>query len=237
MRRDAILTEALASADSADEPRRRNTRRDFEVDMCILKLQLEGMAARCRDLLHRALDVYRSRSFERIAEVCEADEQIDQDEKNIDMLLLRILALRQPVASDLRRFTASIKIVTDLERIGDEAVNLAQVTRTAAVDPMEVPDTLWRLAEQTEEMVDRSARSFLSADAALAHEVLAIGTTGGVLHDRVLRDTVHAIGRRVEGAHALSWITAAGCLERTARHASNMALGTLFVLGVAEAPR
>ena len=88
-----------------------------------------AMAGRCREQLHRALDAFWTGSKEEMASVEAADGEIDADEKSLDALVLRVLALRQPVASDLRTFTVLFKLVTDLERIGDEAVEIARRNR------------------------------------------------------------------------------------------------------------
>src|ERR1700722_16353085 len=103
-----------------------HTSRDFEAELRELRAHSLAMGARCERSLQLALESFWNGSHETAGEVEKLDRQIDADEMQIDALVLRILALRQPVAHDLRFLTAALKLVTDLERIGDEAVNIAE---------------------------------------------------------------------------------------------------------------
>src|SRR5208337_4326885 len=103
-----------------------HTSRDFEAELRELRANSLAMGARCERSLRLALEAFWTRSTEIAAEVKELDRLIDRDEMEIDALVLRILALRQPVAYDLRVLATALKLVTDLERIGDEAVNIAE---------------------------------------------------------------------------------------------------------------
>jgi len=105
---------------------RSHTSRDFEAELRELRAHSLAMGARCERSLQLALEAFWTGSKETAAEVMSLDRQIDDDEMKIDALVLRILALRQPVAYDLRFLTTALKLVTDLERIGDEAVNIAE---------------------------------------------------------------------------------------------------------------
>src|SRR4029079_8921532 len=100
---------------------RSHTSRDFEAELRELRAHSLAMGARCERSLQLALEALWSGSVALAEEVEELDRHIDRDEMDIDALVLRILALRQPVAYDLRFLTAALKLVTDLERIGDEA--------------------------------------------------------------------------------------------------------------------
>src|SRR5215831_11824682 len=103
--------------------------RDFETELRELRAHVLAMGARCERILQLALEAFWQGSAELANEVEELDRHIDRDEMDIDALVLRVLALRQPVAYDLRFLATALKLVTDLERIGDEAVNIAERTR------------------------------------------------------------------------------------------------------------
>src|SRR5438309_9161367 len=105
---------------------RSHTSRDFAAELRELRAHSLAMGARCERALQLALEAFWSGQVETCSEVLKLDLQIDDDEMKIDALVLRILALRQPVAYDLRFLTTALKLVTDLERIGDEAVNIAE---------------------------------------------------------------------------------------------------------------
>ena len=106
-----------------------HTSRDFESELRELRAHALAMGARCERSLQLALQAFWSGSEKLAAEVKELDKRIDRDEMDIDALVLRILALRQPVAYDLRFLATALKLVTDLERVGDEAVNIAAAMR------------------------------------------------------------------------------------------------------------
>ncbi len=132
-----------------------HTSRDFETELRELRAHSLAMGARCERSLHLALEAFWKGVEGPLTEVLALDAQIDRDEMDIDALVLRILALRQPVAYDLRFLATALKLVTDLERIGDEAVNIAE-----------------RAAEPTGDAKDTRARASSSAMAAQAQEML-----------------------------------------------------------------
>jgi phosphate transport system protein len=103
-----------------------HTSRDFESELRELRAHSLAMGARCERALQLALKAFWEGSAQLAAEVEELDRHIDRDEMDIDALILRIFALRQPVAYDLRFLAAALRLVTDLERVGDEAVNIAE---------------------------------------------------------------------------------------------------------------
>jgi phosphate transport system protein len=212
---------------------------DFEVDLRLLREQLTAMSLRCRNQLHAGLDAFWSGSKDRAADVEAADRAIDRDEKDIDALVLRILALRQPVASDLRMLTASFRLVTDLERIGDEAVNIAETTASGPSDGEPLRQRIQQMADSAENMLAAAVASLFGGDAKLAEQVRRMARTIDAVYDEVFRDAVAFISKHpTEIASALSCITVAKCLDKVASHAANIAKGTLFVAGeAADLPR
>jgi phosphate transport system protein len=211
---------------------------DFDAEMQAVRERFAAMAGRCRDQVHRALDAFWTGSKEGRADVEASDGAIDDDEKDIDALALRILALRQPVASDLRTLTALFKLVTDLERIGDEAVDIARGTASAAPDAEPIRLRLRQMAEASEEMLDSAVSSFLDGDAPAAETVR--GTAGIVdrLYEEILGDSIAFMSRHpTEVPSAGASMNVAKCLRRIADHARNIAEGTLFVIRGEPMPR
>lgn len=206
--------------------------------MRALRERLATMSARCQSQLRLALDAFWRGQNDKVADVEALDRVIDRDEKEVDALLLRILALRHPVASDLRMLTASFKVVTDLERIGDEALDIARATasRTQAEDPTE--QRLRQMTDAVEAMLATAVNSFLNADEKAATEVRRAVDAVESLYEDVLRETAALTSQQpTKGALAMRNITVAKCLERIADHAANMAQGTLFVIGNEDMPR
>ena len=139
--------------------------RDFESELHELRTHLLAMGARCERSVQLSLAAFIEGSAEMTAEVKELDRRIDRDEMEIDELALRILALRQPVAHDLRLIATALKLVTDLERIGDEAVNIAERAEEAEELKTEVPyPHLREMANLTQQMLRNALDAFVNAD-------------------------------------------------------------------------
>src|SRR5580704_1219610 len=102
--------------------------RDFETELRELESHLLAMGARCEQAVGLAFEGFCRGAPEVAADVEALDAEIDRDELETDALILRILALRQPVADDLRLLATALRLVRDLERIGDEAVNISERT-------------------------------------------------------------------------------------------------------------
>jgi phosphate transport system protein len=217
--------------DTMDDSSARPRSHDFEAEMHAVRERFAGMAARCRGQMHLALEAFWTGSREKIGQVEAADDAIDDEEKAIDALVLRILALRQPVASDLRMLTALFKLITDLERIGDEAVDIARAAGPLPPDIGNARERLQQMADATDKMLGGAVRSFLEGDAQLAEEVLRTDDVVDGMHREILRACVALLSRHpVETAPAMGALSVAKCLERIADHATNIAEGTLFMV-------
>ena len=142
-----------------------HTSRDFESELRELRAHSLAMGARCERALQLALKAFWEGSAQLAAEVEELDRHIDRDEMDIDALVLRILALRQPVAYDLRFLAGALRLVTDLERIGDEAVNIAERAKEehgTAKD--KVRGELKTMGEQAQEMLRDALDAFVQGE-------------------------------------------------------------------------
>jgi len=160
---------------------RPHTSRAFQEELEALSARLVGMGQRCTELIEMASRAMSERDVELAARVEAADREIDTHEMEIDELAVRILALRQPAARDLRFLVFALKVVTDLERIGDEAANLAE--RGAQLAAQGVPRTdlqpaLQEMAALTRVQVERALEAFVAGDEALAREVSARDMAG-----------------------------------------------------------
>ena len=155
-----------------------HTSRDFESELRELRANALAMGARCERSLRLALEAFWSGSMERAGEVKELDRRIDRDEMEIDALVLRILALRQPVAYDLRLLATALKLVTDLERIGDEAVNIAERAEEGHGSAKELARAnLKEMADQAQQMLRHALDSFVEDATRAPSEVMAGRTT------------------------------------------------------------
>ena len=209
-----------------------HTSRDFEAELRELRAQLLAMGARCERVLRVALDAYWKSAPATMAEVKAIDHEIDRDEMTIDAMVLRILALRQPVAYDLRMLMAALKLVTDLERIGDESVNIAERAQEDQGDALTVVGgDLKKMAESAQQMVRDALDAFVDADPVRAEQVLANDDVVDQLYGEVLEAmTDHMTAHSSEVRAAVRVIKVAKYIERIADHATNIAEEVIFMV-------
>src|SRR3954464_12496430 len=151
-----------------------HTSRDFESELRELRAHLLAMGARCERSVQLALKAFIEGSDELTSEVKQLDRHIDRDEMESDELVLRILALRQPVAHDLRLLATAFKLVTDLERIGDEAVNIAERAEEGHGNAKELARAhLKEMADLAQQMLRNALDAFVEGEATRAEQVLA----------------------------------------------------------------
>jgi phosphate transport system protein len=206
--------------------------RDFESELHELRTHLLAMGARCERAVQLALAAFIEGSAEMTAEVKELDRRIDRDEMEIDELALRILALRQPVAHDLRLITTALKLVTDLERIGDEAVNIAERAEEAEDFKTEVPyPHLREMANLTQQMLRNALDAFVNADVDRAESVRRGDDAVDELYGRTLREMMGFMAGHSERIPtAMRVVSVAKYLERIADHATNIAEEVIFMV-------
>ena len=150
-----------------------HTSKDFEQELRTLRERLAAMGGRCEQQIVRALEALSERDDDLARKIIEGDHAIDRDENEIDELALQILATRQPVASDLRFITMSLKFVVDLERIGDLATGIAkralELNRLPALTPAV---DLAPLAALVQKNLKAALDSFVMKDADRATAVI-----------------------------------------------------------------
>jgi len=210
---------------------RSHTSRDFESELRELRAHSLAMGARCERSLQLALEAFWTGSAELAAEVEELDRQIDADEMQIDALVLRILALRQPVAYDLRFLTTALKLVTDLERIGDEAVNISERAKEGHAAKDEVKERLEKMSEQAQQMVRDALDAFVEGEAARAEQVLERDDAVDAAYGDILRKMTEFMKNNVdEIPAAIRVMKVAKYIERIADHATNIAEEVIFMV-------
>lgn len=209
-----------------------HTSRDFEAELRELRAHALAMGARCERILQLAIQAFWTGSEKLAAEVKELDRRIDRDEMDIDALVLRILALRQPVAYDLRFLATALKLVTDLERVGDEAVNIAERAEEAHGKAKEKVDVeLKQMAEQSQHMLRDALDSFVQGDVARASHIRKCDDAVDELYGKILREmTAFMATHPTEVFPAIRVIKVAKYLERVADHATNIAEEVIFMV-------
>lgn len=206
--------------------------RDFETELRELRAQLLAMGARCERVVGLAFDGFLRGAPEVASDVEALDVQIDRDELEIHALILRILALRQPVADDLRFLATALRLVTDLERIGDEAVNIGErTTQHDGAAKQLVGRELASMSVAALDMLHLALDAFVRWDETLADDVL--GRDDEV--DRHCAYVISAMTGHMSRDDAdlqagLRVIRVAKYLERIADHATNVAEAVIFMV-------
>jgi len=209
-----------------------HTSRDFESELRELRAHALAMGARCERGLQLALKAFWEGSLQLAAEVEEIDRHIDRDEMDIDALVLRILALRQPVAYDLRFLAAALRLVTDLERVGDEAVNIAERAKEEHGNAKDdVRGELKLMGEQAQEMLRDALDAFVQGEATRAEQVLIRDDSVDDLYGKIIRTMTSFMSNHPsQVAEAIRVISVAKYLERVADHATNIAEEVIFMV-------
>jgi phosphate transport system protein len=190
------------------------------------------MGARCERIVGLAFDGYRQGTSQVMNQVSALDAQIDRDELDIHALILRILALRQPVADDLRFLATALRLITDLERIGDEAVNIAE--RTVEEDDkakLLVVNELALMASAALDMLHMALDAFVRDDDDQADRVLGLDDEVDRRCAAVIAKMTAWMSEHVSDIRpGLRVIRVAKYLERIADHATNVAEEDIFMI-------
>jgi phosphate transport system protein len=204
----------------------------LERDLDNLQRHLMVLAASVEEALFKGTRSLQERDPSLAREVVEGDSVIDQEENYIENECLKMLALHQPVAIDLRRIIAALKINTDLERMADLAVNIAERALSLAELPrLAGPDKLQGMTELTIAMVRQSLDAFVMLNAEQARQVIRLDDEV----DRYNREIIEALIVHMKQAPEqvpafLAFFSAVRQLERIADHATNIAEDVVYLI-------
>jgi phosphate transport system protein len=202
----------------------------FQQGLDTLKDKLLTMGGMAEHAVERASEAYRRRDAAICREVLEGEPAINITEREIDELALDLLAMQQPMAIDLRFITAVMKINADLERVGDQAVNIVQrVLHSVEFPEINLPADIPRMAGLAADMVRRSLQSFLEARWEGADEVLKMDDLVDNMNREIHASMVEYMQRSPDALQqALDALLIARNLERVADHATNIAEDVIF---------
>ncbi len=204
----------------------------LERDLTNLQEHILTMAGSVEEAIHLGISALRERSAAVAERVIEGDSAIDQEENYVENECLKMLALHQPVASDLRRIIAALKINTDLERMADLAVNIAErAVALARLPPVAVPPQVQHMADLATAMVRQSLDAFVSLDARQARRVIRLDDEVDRLNREII-DQLMADMQTLPDAIPSSMLlfSAVRHLERIADHATNIAEDVVYLV-------
>ncbi|EEG74211.1 phosphate signaling complex protein PhoU [[Clostridium] hylemonae] len=200
-------------------------RNKFDMQLDLLKEQLTHMGELCEIAINRATAALQEGSVSKARDVIRADEEIDQMEKDIERLCLKLLLQQQPVAKDLRQISAALKMITDMERIGDQASDIAEIIISEKMsEATEIPK-IGQMSEAAARMVRDSVSAYVRKDLELSRKVVEADDAVDMMFVENKQELIDFIAENKgdKGKKAIDLIMVAKYLERIADHATNIA--------------
>ena len=198
-------------------------RNTFNEQLERLHVEMIRMGAACEDAISAAAEALLKGDAVLANTAVEAERELDRQEREVENLCLKLLLQQQPVARDLREISAALKMISDLERIGDQAADIAELTRYVELPEQGAPH-IADMARAVIRMVTDSVDSFVKKDLNLARSVCAADDKVDDLFDQVKRELIALIAAdAANGEQGLELLMVAKYLERIGDHATNVA--------------
>ena len=211
-------------------------RNRFDEQLFELNREIIEMGAMCEEAIASATKALISGDVELAANIKKSSSVIDQMERDIEGRCMKLLLHQQPVAKDLRIISAALKIITDMERIGDQAEDIAEIVTFLNGHTMESMEIIKDMACETIEMVSASVDSFVKRDVSLAEKVIAQDDIVDAYFSKVKSVIINFIAKNSsDGEFALDLLMISKYFERIGDHATNIAEWVIyFVTGAHE---
>jgi phosphate transport system protein len=206
--------------------------KEFDDELALLRQQLLKMAAKAETMIHESVQALVQRNLQTAADIPALESEVNKLQLEIDDRCFKLFALRQPMAHDLRSIIAAMKISSDLERIADQSVNIAENTETLLQFPQLKPlIDIPKMAEIAEKMVRDSLDAYVEEDAKKARDVVLRDDEVDALKDQVFREVLtYMISDPRTIQVGLQLILVARHLERIADHATNIAEDVVYMV-------
>lgn len=200
-------------------------RKQFEKQLDQLNNELIEMGSLIEQAIAMAINALVNRNVEKAQQAIEFDDEIDKQEKEIETLCLKLLLQQQPVAKDLRLISSALKMITDMERIGDHAADISEITISMANTLyIKKIEHIQEMAKETTVMVVNSIDAFVKKDMELANSVIAQDDVVDDLFIKVRKDLIDIIKEDPETSEqATDLLMIAKYFERIGDHATNIA--------------
>ena len=204
-------------------------RNRFDEQLFELNREIIEMGAMCEEAIASAAKALSTGDMALAAKVCENSSAIDQMERDIEGRCMKLLLHQQPVARDLRLISAALKMITDMERIGDQAEDIAEIVTFLNGRTMEGMELIEEMARETIEMVTASVDAFVKKDVELAKKVIEQDDIVDDYFSRVKCDIITMIAENpADGEFALDLLMISKYFERIGDHATNIAEWVIY---------
>ena len=201
----------------------------FDQQLALLNRALIEMGALCEEGIALAAKALLTGDVSLAEKVAPLDREIDQKERSIESQCLKLLLQQQPVARDLRQISAALKMITDMERIGDQAEDIAEIVCTVPRHGPETMDIVRKMATSAIQMVTERIEAFVKSDIMLARKVVSDDDIVDGCFDQVKKALIARIAADPgDGEYAVDLLMIAKYFERIGDHATNIAEWVIF---------
>lgn len=202
----------------------------FERQLKQLNDELIEMGNMIERAIQMAVSALLTQDADKAKEAIEFDDEIDHMEKEIEGLCMKLLLQQQPVASDLRTVSSALKMITDMERIGDQSSDIAEIIMELKKEPyVKKLDHIQEMAKETTMMVVKSVEAFVNKDINMARAVIATDDVVDQLFLDIKRELIQLINEKQEyGEQAADLLMIGKYFERIGDHATNIAEWVIF---------
>ena len=201
----------------------------FDQQLALLNRALIEIGALCEEGIALAAKALLTGDVSLAEKVAPLDREIDQKERSIESQCLKLLLQQQPVARDLRQISAALKMITDMERIGDQAEDIAEIVCTVPRHGPETMDIVRKMATSAIQMVTESIEAFVKSDIMLARKVVSDDDIVDGCFDQVKKALIARIAADPgDGEYAVDLLMIAKYFERIGDHATNIAEWVIF---------
>ena len=205
-------------------------RNRFDRQLEQLNNELINMGSLIEEAIEMAITALIKQDVKKARDVVEFDEEIDEKEREIESLCLKLLLQQQPVARDLRQISAALKMITDMERIGDHASDISEMAILMADKPyIKKLEHIQEMAKEASVMLVNSIEAFVNKDVKQAHEVILKDDVVDNLFETIKNELIAIIHKNPDvGDQAMDLLMVAKYLERIGDHACNIADWVIF---------
>ena len=204
-------------------------RKTFDDQLMQLNREMISMGALCENVIAMAAKSLLEGDLEMAKKVPVTDAEIDQKEREIESMCLKLLLQQQPVARDLRIISSALKMITDMERIGDQSADIAEIVSLANITASDDTLHIGNMARAAIKMVTAAIDAFVSRDVKAAVEVIKYDDVVDDLFNKVKHELISLFGTSPEkGEYALDLLMIAKYFERIGDHATNIAEWVVF---------
>ncbi len=202
----------------------------YQEDLEKLNANILKMGKMIEIAIESSVIALMGRDIQAASTVSENDEAIDNMEREIEALCMKLLLQQQPVATDLRVITAALKMVTDMERIGDHAADIAELVLQIPDCKYNKMDTITEISTQIIKMIHDSVNSFIQRNYDKAQIVIAQDDIVDNLYHEIKSDLIQKIKKTDDGEQILDYLLIARYFERIGDHATNIAKWVVFAI-------